>query len=237
MEALMTDMENAKEGTIIEQTPFSGVEFATNPEPRCPCLLLLDVSGSMRGQPIAELNGGLRSFAHELQSDSLAIKRVELAIVKFGPVETVQEFQTAESFVPPTLVDEGDTPMGSAIVHGLSMLNSRKQRYRDNGVSFYRPWVFLITDGAPTDTWEAAASRIREGEASKAFAFFAIGVQDANMEILKKLCVREPLKLKGLQFRALFQWLSNSMKSVSRSMPGTDIPLENPTSPNGWASV
>jgi uncharacterized protein with von Willebrand factor type A (vWA) domain len=39
----------------FEQVPFVGTEFADNPEPRCACLLLLDNSGSMRGNPISEL--------------------------------------------------------------------------------------------------------------------------------------------------------------------------------------
>ena len=54
---------------------------------------------------------------------------------------------------------------------------------------------------------------------------------------LAQISVREPLRLSGLRFRDLFQWLSSSMKSVSRSTPGTDVPLTNPAVPGGWASV
>lgn len=219
---------------MTEQISFGTSEFADNPEPRCPCLLLLDVSGSMGGEPIAQLNAGLATFQNELASDQLAMKRVEVGIVTFGPVRTELPFQSASNFYPPNLSAQGDTPMGEAIQQGLEMVRQRKDEYRTNGISYYRPWVFLITDGAPTDNWQSAAAAVREGEASKAFAFFAIGVKGANMEILKQISAREPLMLDGLRFSSLFSWLSSSLRSVSRSTPGTEVPLQPPS---GWASV
>jgi uncharacterized protein YegL len=219
---------------MVEQVGFQ-TEFIDNPEPRCPCVLLLDVSGSMSGAPLNELNAGLVAFKDELAADALALKRVEVGIVTFGPVKIEASFTGgAAHFYPPTLQAQGDTPMGAAITQALSMVEDRKREYRANGISYYRPWVFLITDGAPTDTWDAAASAVREGESSKKFAFFAIGVKGANMEILRKISVREPLSLDGLKFRELFSWLSSSLRSVSRSTVGTEVPI---ASPKGWASV
>lgn len=219
---------------MSDQITFGTDDFASNPEPRCPCLLLLDVSGSMSGQPIRELNAGLATFKDELAADPLAMKRVEIGIVTFGPVRIDAPFQGASGFYPPTLSAQGDTPMGEAIRQGLELVKQRKDEYRANGISYYRPWVFLITDGGPTDEWQSAAAAVREGETSKAFAFFAIGVKGANMETLQQISVREPLSLDGLKFRELFSWLSSSLKSVSRSTPGTEVPLGSPA---GWASV
>ena len=221
----------------FEQQPFDGAEFIDNPEPRCPCLLLLDVSGSMRGKPIRELNEGLTQFRDELFADALAAKRVEVGLVTFGPVTVVNDFTGVQSWIAPELRDQGDTPMGRAIEEGLNMLRERKNSYRQNGISYYRPWVFLITDGGPTDSWQNAAQAVKSGEAEKAFSFFAVGVEGANFEVLSQISVRQPLVLKDMRFRDLFSWLSSSLSSVSQSNPGDAVPLSNPAAPGGGASI
>lgn len=222
----------------MDQKPFGGVSFAENPDPRCPCVLLLDVSGSMEGAAIAELNAGLSTYKDELAADSLAAKRVEVAVVTFGgEVTTVNDFKPVGEFQPKPLEADGDTPMGEAILRAVELLHARKTAYKQNGVQFYRPWLFLITDGAPTDEWKAAAEKVKEGEAARAFAFFAVGTSGANFDVLRQISVREPLKLDGLRFRDLFVWLSNSQRAVSRSKTTEEVPLQNPAAPKGWAEV
>jgi uncharacterized protein YegL len=222
-----------------DQIPFDHPELVANPEPRCACVLLLDTSGSMHGQPIAELNAGLVTLKDELMADAMAMQRVEIGVITFGPVRVHSDFQSPDTRTSPQLQASGDTPMGAAIEQGLQMLDARKQVYKQSGITYYRPWVFLITDGGPTDSWRHAASLVHAGdnEESKSFSFFAVGVQGANMEILTQISRRETLKLQGLRFRDLFAWLSRSLSGVSRSTPGTQVPLENPTGPSGWASV
>ena len=230
----------------MEQTPFNvtASDLVTNPEHRCPSVLVLDISGSMQGDSIKQLQEGVTVYRDSLFGDSLARKRVEVAIVTFGGrVEVVQTFTTAATFTAPSLEASGDTPMGEAVVTALKLLGDRKAEYRAAGIQYYRPWVFLITDGGPTDVnsthWDEAKNAIRDGEEGKKFAFFTVGVEDADLDRLTELNpARPPVKLQGLEFKKMFQWLSSSQQAVSRSIPGYVVPLQNPTAgPTGWATV
>jgi len=226
---------------MAEQVPFDlEIELAPNPEPRCPCVLLLDVSRSMAGSKISLLNEGIQAYRNDLNADSLASQRVEVALVTFGgEVEVVCPFVTASLFQPPTLKVHGDTPMGRAVMQGIEIVGERKQFYKEQGLHYFRPWIFLVTDGGPTDEWKSAAELVRKGEQAKSFAFFAVGVEGANFDVLKRISVRQPLALRELRFRDLFVWLSQSQRQVSVSSPGEEerITFANPTGPGGWASL
>ena len=215
---------------------FDVMEFAENPEQRVPVVLLIDKSGSMNGRPIEELNNGIKILWDEINKDTLASKRAEISVIEFGPVQTVLEFATISNSFAPTFEASGVTPMGEAIVKGIASLQERKKQYSANGIAYYRPWLMLITDGAPTDDIEPAIEAIRRGEQEGALSFFAIGVQGADMQALNRLNSgkREALKLDGLNFKELFMWLSASVKSVSQSSPGEIVPLP---SPMGWTAV
>ncbi len=218
----MTEMYN---GDMI---PSPEALFADNPEQRCPCLLLLDTSRSMsRGEPgasaIEQLNEGLIKFREAIATDSVASRRVETAIVTFGDgVHNMMDFSPIEYFAPPELTAGGLTPLGRAIDCALETIENQKQLYKSNGISYYRPWVFLITDGEPTDDgWEAAVDRIHQAEDEKKLILFAVGVEPVNMTTLNKVAhpSRPAIKLKDQQnsFMELFKWLSSSMAAVSRS--------------------
>ena len=220
---------------------FDQVPIIDDPEEaRCPCLLLLDVSSSMSsGGRIQELNRGIKQFAVELGNDVLASKRVEVGIVTFGgDVAVHSEFVSARDFRPQDLETSGLTPMGTAILTGLDLLDGRKAAYRKNGIAYHRPWIFLITDGGPTDAdkpqWADAVARIRQGERDKKFALFCVGVEGADFGRLREVSVRDPLQLRGLKFHELFVWLSSSLASVSKSNPGDEVPLQNPS---GWGTA
>jgi len=235
----------------MDSSFFEQAEFADNPEPRCPVILVLDTSGSMQGAPIEQLNQALKDFQQEINTDPLASLRVEIALVTFGGTvqamdvkgedggdaiafDAEQAFVTVDSFYPPSLRAHGGTPMGKAVTQALDLLGKRKIIYKENSIDYFRPWMFLITDGHPTDSWQSAAQKIAQEESRKGLLFFGIGVEGADMETLKQFSrQRTPMKLRGLAFRELFQWLSKSLSAVAHSKIGEQVPLP----PVGWGQI
>ena len=258
----------------MESNFFDQAEFAENPEPRCPVVLVLDTSGSMQGTPIAEMTEGLRAFAAAIKSDPLASLRVEVAVIAFGgkvraldvrgvensdgeergdivpfnrfglairpkvnevPFDAHHAFVTVDQFQPPVLDANGDTPLGEAVSRAMALLRERKEIYKQNGLDYFRPWIFTITDGRPTDKgWETVAEQVRQEEARKGVVFYGVGVEGADLQTLGKFSSSRPaLKLRGLAFGELFTWLSKSLSAIAHSRPGEQAPLP----PVGWGSI
>ncbi len=151
------------------------------------------------------------------------------------PFDARQAFVTVDQFLPPALNANGDTPLGEAVSRALALLRERKEIYKQNGLDYFRPWIFTITDGKPTDKgWEAVAEQVRQEETRKGVVFYGVGVEGADLQVLGRFSESRPaLKLKGLAFGELFNWLSKSLSAITHSRPGEQAPLP----PVGWGSV
>lgn len=208
------------------------VTLIDNSEQRTPLVLVLDSSGSMEGEPIKQLNQGLKLLEEELKSDAIASKRVRVLVIQLGGYDTVSvvaDWQDAMDFVPPTLEANGTTPVGKAMDLALNCIEDEKQRFKDAGVAYTRPWLFLMSDGSPTDVWEDTAAQCRDAEAANKVATFLIAVgrsADVNtMAQFSQKGMAAVKRLDGLRFKELFLWLSASMKVVSHSTPGGIVQL------------
>ena len=220
-----------------------------NPEPRCPVVLLLDVSGSMQGERIRALNRAVDQFNHHLRRDPLACLRIEIAIVAVGGKARVLDcrgrggaadptgdaFAPVTDFIPPTpLQASGSTPLGAGMRRALNLVRKRKDELRAEGVLLFRPWIVLISDGAPNDDgWEQEAAAAVDEQRRKGVVVYPIGAKEADMTVLSRFSVRRPLRLRGLEFPALFQWLSTSLGTVTRAQPDDEIQLQDPH--DAWA--
>lgn len=199
------------------------------------CVMLVDVSGSMgypSSDPLNELNRGLQEFGEALKKDPYASGCVDVCVIAFygkkgeNYVDTVVPFRPVSEYVAPTLSASGGTPMNEAIITGLDVLEQRKQLYREQGIPYYRPWMFLLTDGVPTDSelTNAAKQRLSEALQGNKVIFFPMGIgKNADYVRLKEYNNGGMiLKASESDFASAFQWLSNSVVEVTNANPSAD---------------
>lgn len=202
------------------------IEILNSGEKHIACVLLVDTSGSMNPDAIVELNEGLQEFARALQSDSKAYGCADICVISFdSQVNEVVPFCPAASFQPPQLTAGGWTRMNEAIITGLDAIEIRKQEYKDLGVAYWKPWIFLLTDGEPNDNEykSAALTRLHDALDRKKVTFFPMGIgPDANIPLLKQYTkdgCGMVLKATKQNFKEAFVWLSSSMSVISNSNP------------------
>ena len=219
------------EKNTIERIPY--VEFADNANERTPCVLVLDCSGSMRDEPIRQLNAGLSALEKELKEDIDASSRVQLLIIKaYGKdeVKIESDWVDAMNFTAPTMEAGGLTPLGKAMETALQKIEEQKCLYDSCGITSKRPWIFLISDGEPTDYgWEESAEICRYAQKNKKVVIHAIGTQGANLDKLAKFSLLPPKRLTGLKFTEFFLWLSRSVSCISKAAPNANNYLDDIT--------
>ena len=209
-------------------------DLIMNPTPRCACSIVLDTSGSMSGAPIQALNEGLKMFFADVQNDEMAQYSVEVGVVETGggvteamPVTPIRLVEDVPQFAAREL-----TPLGRAVEVALDQLEARKEEYKRTGVPYYQPWLVIISDGAPTDSWKAVAQRAKSLADNRKLVVLPVGVEGADLEVLSQFSSRGAKALNGLKFKELFEWLSASMAQVSNSASTSASVSLPPTA--GW---
>lgn len=212
----------------------------TNPAPRCPVVLLLDVSGSMEGEPLKELNAGVQQFFRETSDDETASMSVEAEVITYGgEVKIAVPFSPIHEAVVPTLESNGCTPMGEALRLASKELSARRRLYKNQGIASYKPWVILMTDGMPNDDWRKAAEEMKSLGEQRKITYIGIGIgEQADFNTLREILPAQPgpVKLKGLCFKEFFRWLTDSLKSVSASSVAEQDNITLGTV-NSWADL
>jgi uncharacterized protein YegL len=210
----------------------------SNPEPCAPLVFLLDTSGSMAGPKLKQVEEGLALVRSTLQANVVASERVEILVLTFGPdVKVVQDFvRSAEWADPPALTAGGQTPLCGAVLRAGELLEERLQAYKAAGLDVpFRPRVFLVTDGAPTDSDRIVEAKalLEAGRKKGRYHFIAVGVEGADLAFLARLCPAgtEPYRLQGLDFSQFFRWASQDAVVASQKQVGGDE--EDPVPPDG----
>lgn len=212
---------------------------------RVPCVVIMDCSYSMKGGPIEALNTGLKQFETEVKSDEKARRAARIMLIRVGALEEGgpgvlirTPFQDAADFIAPEEIASGATPLGEAILLALQKIEQEKAYLNQMSLSHHRPWLFVMTDGAPTDgeqVWKDVCAQTIKAISTKKVALFPMAVDGGKVEELQKLLgnsERQVAKLNSVNFSQFFEWLSDSMGGAADS--GEANP---PMAPVGWATA
>ena len=178
---------SAEEDTLSEDE-LEEIEFADNPEPRCPVLIIADCSGSMSGRPIDAMNQGVDDLYQAIVDDEIARNRVEVALLSFSTEARVErDFGTIDEWDKTRMRAGGSTNMHLAIEQGCDLLEERKEQYRRGGVPYFRPIMVLFSDGLPTSPrseMERANQRLVDMENENRLTIFKVGVNGAAVQAM-----------------------------------------------------
>ena len=201
---------------------------------RLPVYVLADCSGSMTGAPIESVKSGIRELHNELMGDPQSIECAFLSVITFDS-EAKQLVPLTElgSFSPPDLEASGTTSLGAALTLLKERIENEVNKTTEEQKGDWKPLVFLLTDGAATDDWEAAADTIKQ-TVSCTIICVACG-EGAEADQLKRVS-DTVLVMKDMSpdaFAAFFKWVSSSIKthSAKAATMKEDEVLELPPAP------
>ena len=199
-------------------------------EAHVPAVILIDASGSMT--PVGHLvTKALQEFKEAIEENSYAYGKVELCIIVYNDdVTIVHPFTSMYDFKVPEIVYGGGTSTHKGIDVALSQIKERKKQYVERKTPYYRPWLFLLTDGYSTDEDNGAYQRLLEAQRNKNCTFFAVGIgNDFNREELKSMHKDGILLTASKEnISGALSFLSNSLCRVSDSNPDDKVVLDNP---------
>ncbi len=227
----------------MEQQIFvndNGSEPASLGDQHLACVLLLDASSSMAGDAINSLNKAIIAFKDQCLKDDALLRSLDISVVSFAStVEVLQDFTPIGEMNVPTLVANGATSMGTGLRTAAELIETRKAKYKTLGVPYHRPWIFMISDGAPNDDYESAFAYINDMQKKSKMELWAVGVPGYDKEILTSLTKRVIELDTGLNFAGLFEFLSVSLSKKSVSKPGDaveygELPDGSKVVPSDW---
>jgi uncharacterized protein YegL len=202
---------------------------------RLPVYLLLDCSESMAGPAIEAVEQGVQALVGELRSNPLALETAFLSVITFAKtVKQVVPLTELIQFQPPKLSVRTGTSLGAALLLLLDCLRREVVRTTATTKGDYKPLVFLLTDGQPTDDWEPAAETVRRANNPKIANIYAIGCgPDVDTDVLRSVTdiVLSMPDMSPDAFKKFFVWLSASVQTASARLGDGDKPVEGPPLP------
>lgn len=183
---------------------------------RLPVYILADCSGSMTGDPIESVKQGIRTLHTTLMGDPSAVESAHLSVITFDSnARQVSPLTELAAFNPPDLQAGGTTAMGAALKTLIDCINTEVRKTTGEQKSDWKPLVFLLTDGAPTDNWQQYADDLKRRKPGNIIAVACGDGADGN---LLKNITDTVLVMKDMSpdaFAQFFKWVSASITQTS----------------------
>lgn len=219
--------------TILDELRLKNEDLISNASTRLPVCICVDASYSMRfDRRMQQANAGIRRFIKEINSDDYAADSVELCIISFGgnDARIEQDFCLTSKIKYRNIEPSGKTPLGAAVMTALDKIEERQKLYENHGITTYKPWLILISDGASSDDIRKATSRILHLQREREIKVLCIGIGEESNNLAEFKIDGEVIQLKNFALENFFSWLSKSMSKQSTQAPSIDAEIPDLTS-------
>ena len=186
---------------------------------RLPVYLVLDVSGSMMGEPIEAVRNGMQILASTLRTDPYALETAYLSVITFdGEARQVAPLTELVAFQPPAIEAGSTTSLGAALRLTRACIEREVRKTTPDSKGDWKPLVFLMTDGQPTDDWQKGLADFRTARTGMVIACAA--GQKADTAVLKQITenVVSLDTADSSTIGAFFKWVSASISTSSKKV-------------------
>ena len=186
---------------------------------RLPVYLLLDTSGSMHGEAIEAVKNGVQILLSTLRQDPYALETAYLSIISFDTTaKQLVPLTELAAFQAPEINASGTTQLGDALSMLAEKIEQEVQKTTADTKGDWKPLIFIMTDGSPTDDWRKGLDRLKKVKTGVIVACAAGNAADTS--ILKQITevVVELATTDSNSIKAFFKWVSASVSTGSQKI-------------------
>lgn len=213
----------------MEQERLSSADLIQNSANRVPVCLCVDASYSMlQDKRMLHVNNGIRSFIQKSANDAYVCDSIDLCIITFSGrgVQVVQDFANVKSVAGhfQDIRPSGGTPMARAVRFALDKISRQRESYEAYGITSYRPWLILMSDGASDDDVTAVAREVCRLQQNRQLKVKCIGMGSGEEhQDLRAFTPDGRVESCGaLEIETFFDFLSRSAAGLSQAQPGEE---------------